>query len=152
MDWNKLKNLLADFAAIIYFLAVMMWVLLLLALVPIIIFSDISIIFKSGFATSNTGTAFIGLFGLAIGISMLIPAFRRMYYKLPWMFPFVKIMYLNVIIMSVAVMLLNYGYEVQSPSRHKLFVIIMICQIIVSRILMCIYFYKRKVRHIGGRY
>ena len=147
---GKLKNVLGNTAAVIYFLAVMWWILLMLILVPIGLFFDINTIRESGFSTLNIGTTFIGIFGLFIGLSLLIPAFRKMYYKLPWMFPFVKILYPNVIIMSIATMLLNYGYEVQNPSRHSLFFIIMICQLIVSRALMCIYFSRKKVQYIGG--
>jgi len=147
---SKLKNVLGSTAAVIYFLTVMWWILLMLIFVPIGLFFDINTICKSGFSTSNIGTTFIGIFGLFIGLSLLIPAFRKMYYKLPWMFPFVKILYSNVIIMSIATMLLNFGYEVQNPSRHRLFFIIMICQIIICRALMCIYFSKKKVQYIGG--
>ncbi len=147
---SKLKNLLGNTAAAIYFLAVMWWMLIMLIFAPIGLFSDINTILKSGFSTSNIGPAFIGVFGLFIGLSLLIPAFRKMYYKLPWIFPFVKILYPNVVIMSIATMLLNYGYEVQSPLRHNLFFIIMICQIIVCRALMCIYFSKKQVQYIGG--
>jgi len=147
---GKLKDSLANTAAIIYFLTVMWWILLLLIVVPIGLILEIHTIRSSGFSTSNDGTAFIGVFGLFIGLSLLIPAFRRIYYKLPWMFPFVKILYPNVIIMSIAIILLNYGYEVQNPARHNLFFIMMVCQIIVCRVFMCIYFNRKRVQYIGG--
>lgn len=147
---GKLKGFLGNTAAVIYFLAIMWWILLMLIFVPIGLISDINTIRSSGFSTSNTGAAFIGIFGLFIGLSLLIPAFRIMYYKLPWMFPFVKILYSNVIIMSVAAMLLNYGYEVQSPARHTLFFSVMIGQIIICRAFMCIYFSRKKVQSMGG--
>lgn len=147
---GKLKSILGSTAAVIYFLVVMWWILLMLIFVPIGLISDIDTIRSSGFSTSNIGTAFIGIFGLFIGLSLLVPTLRKMYYKLPWMFPFVKILYPNVIIMSVATMLLNYGYEVQNQTRHTLFFILMICQIIICRALMCIYFSKRKVQYVGG--
>jgi len=146
---SRLKAILGNTAAVIYFLSVMWWVLLMLLFVPIGLIFDINTIRNSGFSTTNVGLTFIGVFGLFIGLSLLVPAFRKMYYKLPWLFPFVKIMYSNVIIMSIATMLLNYGYEVQSPARHTIFFIIMICQIIVCRALMCIYFSKNKVQYIG---
>ncbi len=147
---RDLKGLVGNIAAVIYFLTVMWWILLLLILVPMILISDINTIRSSGFSTSNAGTAFIGIFGLFIGLSLIVPAFRKMYYKLPWMFPFVKILYPNVIIMSIAIGLLNYGYEIQSPARHTLFFIVMIGQIIVCRALMSIYFNRKQVQYVGG--
>jgi hypothetical protein len=59
-------------------------------------------------------------------------------------------MYLNLIIMSIAVALLNYGYEVQNPARHTLFFILMIIQIIIFRLLMSLYFSRNRVPYIGG--
>jgi hypothetical protein len=147
---ERLKSILGNMAAVIYFLAVMWWILLMLVFVPFVLVSDINTIRSSGFSTSNMGTTYIGVFGLFIGLSLLVPVFRKMYYKLPWMFPFVKILYLNVIIMSIATMILNYGYEVQSQTRHTVFFVLIICQIIICRIIMCIYFSKRKVQYIGG--
>jgi CDP-diglyceride synthetase len=147
---GDLKSLLSNAAAVIYFMVVMLWLLLILIFAPIMLLNDIIVIRESGFSTSDFGTALIGVSGLFIGLSLLIPAFRKMYYKLPWMFPFVKIMYLNVVIMGIATMLLNYGYEVQNTSRHNQFFILMLCLIIICRALMCVYFDKKKVQYIGG--
>lgn len=90
---SKLKNVLGNTAAVIYFLAVMWWILLMLIFVPIGLFFDINTIRESGFSTSNIGTTFIGIFGLFIGLSLLIPAFRKMYYKITVDVSFVKILY-----------------------------------------------------------
>ncbi len=148
---GKAKSIFGNIILVIYVVTVMWWLLLLLPLVPIMtIFSDIPGIINSGFSSSNTGIAFIGIFGLFIGISLLIPPLPKMYYKLPWLFPYVKIFYVDVIIMSIATILLNIGYEVQSDARHVKFFILMVAQIIICRVLMCIYFWKKNVNHIGG--
>ena len=147
---SKPKGFFGSVAALIYFLTVMWWVLLLLPFVVLMLFTDIGVIRSSGFSTVNTGISFVAIFGLLLGLSLLIPAFRKMYYKLPWLFPYVKIMYLNLIIMSIAVALLNYGYEVQNPARHTLFFILMIIQIIICRLLMSLYFSRNRVPYIGG--
>ncbi|NLM21385.1 MAG: hypothetical protein GX207_06510 [Peptococcaceae bacterium] len=147
---SKPKGFFGSVAALVYFLTVMWWVLLLLPFVVLMLFTDIGVIRSSGFSTVNTGISFIAIFGLLLGLSLLIPAFRKMYYKLPWLFPYVKIMYLNLIIMSIAVALLNYGYEVQNPARHTLFFILMIIQIIIFRLLMSLYFSRNRVPYIGG--
>jgi hypothetical protein len=66
------------------------------------------------------------------------------------MFPLVKILFFDVAALSVGVMILNLGYEVQDESRHKLFFIMMLVQLILCRAAMCIYFSKKKVQYIGG--
>jgi len=147
---SKAKGLFGSAAAFIYFLAVMWWVLLLLPFVILMLITDIGTIRSSGFGTVNSGVTFVAVFGLFLGLSLLIPAFRKMYYKLPWLFPYVKIMYLNLIIVSIAEALLNYGYQVQNPTRHTLFFILMIVQIIVCRLLMSFYFSRTKVLVVGG--
>ncbi len=62
----------------------------------------------------------------------------------------IKILYINVVILGLGVTILNYGYEVQSPDRHNLYYMLMIIQLIASRILMCIYFERKNVEYIGG--
>lgn len=147
---SKLKSYLGNTAAIIYFILVMWWMLLMLAIVPFTLLGNIQTIRSSGFSMANMGIMFMGLFGLFIGISLLIPAFRKMYYKLPWLFPYVKILYVNLVIMGVATLILNYGYEVQNSTRHTSFFMVMIAQIVICRIAMCIYFNKKPVKYIGG--
>lgn len=147
---DKLKSALGSAVAVIYFIAVMWWLLLLLLLVPIMSFSDIKAIRDSGFSTSNVSLTFIGVFGFLIGLSLLIPPCRKMYHKLPWLFPYVKILFIDVIIMGIAITILNFGYEVQSNLRHNTFFVFMVAQIIICRILMCIYFSRNKAYHIGG--
>lgn len=147
---DKIKHVVGNLCAVLYFLSVMWWLLLLLMLDPIMQVTDIYEIRNYGFSTFGTAPTGIWIYGLFIGLSLLVPALRRIYYKFPWMFTFVKIAYLNALIMMVAVMLLNYGYEVQNPTRHNLFFILMICQIIICRILMCAYFSRKKVQYVGG--
>ena len=135
---NKLKSFLGNTMAFLYFIFVMLWILLLLAFVPFGLFMDIQIIRESGFSTTNIGMTFIAILGLFIGISLIVPVFRKMYYKLPWLLSYVKIFYCNLVIMSIATSILNYGYEVQDSKRHMIFFILMIAQIVICRIGMCI--------------
>ncbi|MEK5475950.1 hypothetical protein NYE70_03250 [Paenibacillus sp. FSL R5-0407] len=144
------KSVFGTIAAWIYFLAVMTWLLPMLFLVPIMTLSDMGTVMESGFAVPNTGVFLTALFGLFIGLSLMIPAFRKMYDKLPWMFPYVKIMLINTIIVSVALLILNFGYEVQSDSRHMVWTIVMVVQIILCRILMSLYFHRKRAALTGG--
>lgn len=112
---------------------------------------DIQTIRSSGFSTTNIGLQLIGVLGLFIGLSLLVPALRKMYYKLPWLYSYVKIFYVNIVIMSIATLILNYGYEVQNSKRHSIFFILMVLQMVICRIGMCIYFNKKPVQYIGGQ-
>jgi hypothetical protein len=115
--------------------------------------SDINAVLQSGFAKSNEKNMMVlGFMGFFIGMSLVMPALRRMYYKLPWLFPLVKILYLDVIILGVAAMIINYGYEVQDKTRHTVFFFIMLGEIIAGRLLMCRWFDKKKVKYVGSDY
>ena len=145
------KDFFANTYAVMYFFGVMLGAIFLLLFAPILLLNDIVTIRESGFASTNEGWAFIALLALFIGASMLITASRRMYYKLPWLLPLVKILYINVVIMAIANMIMNFGYEIQDEKRHTTFFALTIAAIVVGRILMCLWFNKRRVEYIGGK-
>jgi hypothetical protein len=147
----NVKKVLLALPSVIYFAVVMTWAMYWLIVVQFALVDSIKTVRRSGFATTNYGIPFLSMFGLAIGISLLIPILRKMYYKLPWLFAYVKIFYTNVIILSIALVILNYGYEVQNETRHTVFFILAICAIVIGRVLMSLYFHKKNVAHIGGR-
>lgn len=147
---KKLKLFFGSLSAFLYFILVMWWIILLLAFLPIMLLDDIRIIMESGFSTVNSGMIFIGIFGLFIGLSLLIPSIRKMYYSLPWLFPYVRILYIDVVILGIATTILNYGYELQNTTRHAIFFILTIVQIVLCRIAMCIYLCRNPVKQIGG--
>ncbi|MFS0574037.1 hypothetical protein AB1K83_00235 [Sporosarcina sp. 179-K 3D1 HS] len=146
-----MKRQLAALAATMYFLFPMSLVLLTLVITPLLFVSDVGAIRSSGFAGPQASEALVGFCGLFIGISMLVPAFRRMYRALPWLYPFVTIFFINLIIANVALMILNTGYEVSSSTRHTIFTIFMIVFIIGARLAMSIYFRKRPVTSVEMR-
>lgn len=148
---KSLKNLLGNTAAAVYFIFPMSFVLLMLVFMPIIFLSDVSAIRSSGFAGQSESAAFIGVCGLFLGLSLLIPPLRKMYRVLPWLYSLTKIFYVNLIILCIGESILNFGYEVQSNSRHITFFILMIVQIIICRIGMCIYFKLKPVKNIEER-
>ena len=148
---NKLKSLLGSMGAVLYFVFLMSFVILLLVFYPIMFPSEVSSIRDSGFAGPNNATSFIGVCGLIIGLSTLIPPLRKMYYAFPWLYSFVKIFFVNLIILCIGITILNYGYQTVNEARHTLFFTLMIIQIIVSRIAMCIYFKIKPVKFFEER-
>lgn len=146
-----MKSKLAAVAAILFFIFPMSLVLLILFIMPLMFLWEVEAIQASGFAGPQTSMILVGFCGLFIGISMLVPAFRRMYRAMPWLYPFVSIFFINLIIANVALMILNTGYEVSNAMRHTLFTIFMIVFIIGARLAMSIYFWKKPVTSVEMR-
>lgn len=137
---------ISNIAAVLWFFGVLIWCLLLMLLFLIMLPSDISNIMKSGFGTQTIGFTFLWLICFIVGITMLVPAFRNCFRKLPWLYPYVTIITADIAIISIATEILNYGYSVQNETRHTLFYALMIIQIVVCRIAMCIYCHKKPLR------
>lgn len=137
---------ISTIAAVLWFFGVLIWVLLILPVTLIMLPEDITFIMDSGIGIHTNGFTFLSIFGFVFGITMLVPAFRKCFFKLPWLYPYITILTADVAILSFGIELLNYGYQVQSDSRHTLFLVLMIVQIAVCRIVMCIRCHKKPVR------
>ncbi len=147
-----MKNFISNIPAVLWFFFVLGWMLLLLPFTIIMLPTDISTVIESGFATQTSGYMFIAVFGLIFGMTMLVPAFRKCFRKLPWLYPYITILMADVTILSIAIDLLNYGYETQNDSRHTLFLWLMNAVIIVLRVIMCIFFHKKPMRIARDEY
>ena len=80
--------------------------------------------------------------GLIFSITGWVPAFRRCYYKLPWLYPLCMMLTMHLFILSIAEVILAKGFAVMNELRHTITIIIMIVQIIACRALMCWYLRK----------
>lgn len=141
-----MKRRISNIAAILWFFGVLIWMLLMLPITILMLPSDITSILESGFGTQPIGFTFLLMFGLIFGITMLVPAFRKCFYKLPWLYPYITILTADITILAIGIEILNYGYQVQSDSRHTIFLILMIAQIVVCRIALCIFCHKKPMR------
>lgn len=148
---KKIKNLLGYIIATIYFIFPMSLILLMLTFMPIFFLTDVSTVRSSGFAGQNTAGLFIGMCGLFTGVSLLVPPLRKMYRVLPWLYSFVKIFYVNLIILCIGLLILNFGYQTQNDARHTVFFILMILQVVICRLAMCIYFKTKPAKTINER-
>lgn len=137
---EKLKRVLGIVIATAYFIFPMSFILILLIFTPLMFFSDISAIRNSGFAGPDSALAMIGLSGLTIGMSLLIPPIRRIYSFFPWLYTFVEVFFVNFVILTIGISILNFGYKTVDPTRHTIFYVIMIIFVIVGRIGMSIYY------------
>jgi hypothetical protein len=145
-----MRNFLLNALAILYFLVLMVPSILMLLLVVLFMLTDIYLVLKIGYPRSNAWIFMASLFSLIVGISTLVPAFRRMYRIFPWLFACVRMFLYNLLILSAALWLVNYGYEVQNDARHGLFAVITILLIVICRLAMSIYFHYRPARFAGG--
>lgn len=142
----KLKDLFGVIVAVVYFIFPMSLVILMLLLTPLMFPNAISTIINSGFAGPGKEWGFIAMCGFFISLSLLIPVLRRIYLSLPWFYPFIKIFFMNFIIMNIGILILNYGYQVNNEARHIVFFSIMVLQLLICRIAMCFYFKYRPVK------
>ena len=138
-----MKNKIANIFAFLWFFSVLLWTLLLMFFVILgIFFVDIIVMLKSGFSTATIGFVFLFLSGLVFGITGWVPAFRRCYYKLPWLYPLSMIMTMHLLLLPIAEVILAKGFQIISTPRHVATIIIMIIQVIICRLVMCIYLKK----------
>lgn len=145
------KNGVGNAVATIYFIVPMTLVLFIMLIMPFGFLMDVSAIRGSGFAGPNSAASLVGLSGLCIGLSLLIPPLRRMYKALPWLYPFTQIFFYNLVILNIGLSILNYGYEISDASRHTTFFWLMVAQIVLCRLGMCIYYKFRPAKAYEGR-
>lgn len=139
-----MKNKISNIFAILWFFGVLIWTVLFLLLGNIMIFfMDIIGMLKSGFTMPTVGFLFLFLAGIVFAVTGWVPAFRKCYYKLPWLYPLSMILTMHTGILAIAETILSKGFEVISTPRHIVAIIIMIVQIIVCRALMCMYLKKK---------
>ncbi len=107
-----------------------------------IVFSDIIGMLKTGFSQSTVGFALLMYASFMFWLTGLVPAFRRCYYRLPWLYPFNMILTMDLAILSIAETILSIGFSEVSTTRHVVAVILMVLQLVGCRIAMCIYLKK----------
>ena len=145
---KKLWRGLGNVCAVLYFVLVMLpWVCLFMPLYLLVDIGSIFNVIQIGFSTSSS-IFMVGFFGMIIAISLLVPALRQMYYKLPWLAPFVATVGCDYAIVCVALEILNFGYQVPTTWRHVLFIVLMLLWIVGARALECWWFKRHPVRYV----
>ena len=138
-----MKDLIANFFAVLWFFGVMLGTLALSAFTLIGIYSmNIMGMLKSGFSSQTVGFLFCFILGFVIAVTGWVPAFRRCYYKLPWLYPLCTILFMDLFLLSITEFILAKGFSVIDPIRHALTLIIAAIQFVVCRAAMCWYLNK----------
>ena len=146
---KKLWRGLGNVCAALYFVLVMLpWVCVMM---PLLLIAEVRTIFEViqiGFSTMSS-IVLLGMFSMIIAISLLVPALRQMYYKLPWLAPFVATVGCDYAIVCVALEILNFGYRMPVTWRHVLFIVLMLVWVVGARALECWWFKRHPVRYVG---
>lgn len=127
-------------------LVLLIFMLLLLPLALFTIPNYMVSILESGFSTPSVGIVSLSVFSFVFGITMLVPPFRKNFYKYPWLYSCITILMVDTIILAIGVEILNYGYQVKDEARQTMFFWIMVAQLIVSRLLFCVFCHKKPMR------
>lgn len=136
-------KILSNLLAIIWFFGVLLWTVLFGTIGILMVFlEDIVGMLKDGFAKPPMGFVFCFFAGLIFAVTGWVPAFRKCYYKLPWLYPYSMMMMMHLFILSIAESILAKGFSVISTPRHVAAIMIMVIQIIACRAAMCIYLKK----------
>ena len=137
---------ISNIAAVLWFFGMLMWMALVLLFVLLMLPTEITATMENGFAMQSSGSTFLLVFTFIFSISMLVPAFRKCFYALPWLYPYITILTADIAILSIGIEILNYGYQVQSDTRHTLFFWVMLAQMVVCRMALCIFCHKKPMR------
>lgn len=148
---GRFLSKIGDIMAVVYFVCVMSIIIIALPVMQLVLMGLIISDLIGGFCKSYDfyiGYLIMVLFCVPVSVSLLLPPLRKMYHKLPWLFPYIKMGLINFFITSVALSLMALGYQKQETWRHILFVFLMIFQVVISRLTMGYYFMKKPVTHI----
>lgn len=137
-----MKNVISNVLAVLWFFCVLLWMPLLLVFINFMIISGNIVMLKTGFSTDAVGLLFLFVTGIIFAITGWVPAFRKCYFKLPWLYPLNMVLVMHLVILSVSEEILAWGFEVISTPRHLIAIVVMIIQIILCRAIMCIYLKK----------
>jgi hypothetical protein len=139
-----MKDKISNILAVLWFFGVLMWTILFMIIVILMIFfADILGMLKSGFSTPTIGFVYCFLSGIVFAVTGWVPAFRKCYHKLPWLYPLSIILTMHLLILSIAEVILAKGFQVINTPRHTIVIVIVIIQMILCRVAMCIYLKKK---------
>ncbi len=138
-----MKDKIANIFAILWFFCVLIETVFFTAIIILgVFFCDIMAMLKSGFTSSAIGFIFLFIASFIFSITGWVPAFRKCYYKLPWLYPLCMFLVMHLFILSTAEVILAKGFSIISPTRHVTTIIIMVVQVVACRVAMCWYLKK----------
>lgn len=137
-----MKDILSNIVAVIWFFGVLLGTIIFGIFGLMMILGNMKVMLVSGFATSPYGYFLCFMGGIIFAITGWVPAFRKCYFKLPWLYPFGMMLMMNMFVLAIAESILAEGFSVIDESRHTIAIGIVIVQLVACRLLMCLYLKK----------
>lgn len=145
---KNIKNIIGNIFAGLYLVGPMLIASISLLIMPIMFLHMIGEIRSSGFAAYNINKSFVGIVGIMVGPSLIIPPLRKIYKVFPWLYTFIMILFLDTVIFAIGVDIYNKAFDVIGQGNENLFFILMIVVVILCRAAIGIFFNKRAIRKI----
>jgi DMSO reductase anchor subunit len=149
---SKQKGNGNTFLHFISFVLLMGFPLYFITTSPFRLIEKIETVYRTGYAIIGVGYTVLGfaLFLLLFGISLVTTPLRRMYYRLPWLLPFIIMFALSTLLFTIALPIMNRGYYTLQSNDAANYFLLMSGQLVFCRLLLCIGLYQKPVTHIGG--
>lgn len=146
---HRSKSALSDF---IIFLFIMGYPLYFITMTPFRFTELISAVYESGYAVIQSGYILVSIIFVIplVGFSFLYTPTRRMYYRMPWILPYMALFSINIIILGIAHYIINEGFSILEQDRTTLYSLLMYGQLLLSRLFISILLYKKPITHWGG--
>jgi hypothetical protein len=139
----------SKFLVVAYFIVLMLPVIILIPFIIFGLYGDMKYIIYNEISKENIGFIFIMLICLLFSFPMLIPYFRFIFKKLPWLYAYITLALLDIFLISIGISILNYGYEIKNANRHFLFFIFMIAWMVIGRLSICLYYKFKPIKYEG---
>jgi hypothetical protein len=139
----------SKFLAAVYFIILMLPMIIAIPFIIYGLYADMEIIISTEASKENMGIIFIIVMCFIFSVPMIVPHFNFIFKKLPWLYAYVIFALLDVLLMSVGISIINYGYEVKNTQRHFLFLTFMIVWMVVGRLSICLYYKYKPMKYEG---
>lgn len=138
-----MKKSISNVLAVIWFFGVFIWAFIIgLIRLFISIIPNVLRMIGTGYAVKSGGFVLCFVCAVVFFLTMIVPVFRKCYYKLPWLYPASIILLMDLFIFSIAEFIMEKGFSVMSVNRHVLTVFLVLIQIVVCRAVMSVYLKK----------
>lgn len=143
----KSKISFSDVLSAVYLVFMIPWIFFML-MGDLMAIMSTGVILTSGFSNTSVMVVVGGCL-MFIAPSFLIPALRRMYYRLPWLEPLILFIVIDSLILCIGYEILNFGYQVVDPDRHVMFTLLAVVWLVGARAVQCFVLKKHPIEFAG---
>lgn len=140
---------MSKFLTAAYFIVFMLPTIILIPITILLLCDEIKDIISTEASKNNIGFLFIILICFIFSLPMLVPKFRMIFKKLPWLYAYIIIALLDMFLISTGILIINYGYEVKNPDRYFTYLVLMAAWMVVGRLGICLYYKAKPMKYEG---